>query len=185
MHLPHVNEDREGVLEKLHLKQPKRRRGRWVMPVGGGILVGAVSMYFADPDRGKRRRKMTLDRGMAVARRGARRAGRMERLTLSTARGWGSRVAHFPVGSEPIANDQMLTDRVLSQAFRGQGIHSGQVNVNVEDGIVVLHGALKTPEEIRNLESAVRSVSGVRGVKSYLHQKNTPAPPEDEPRMSA
>jgi BON domain len=185
MQLRHIGEDRTGFLEKMHLKRPKRRRGRWIMPVSGGLVAGAVGMYFADPDRGRRRRKITIDRGMAVARKGARRAGRMERLTVSTARGWGNRIIHFPLGSEPLANDQMLTDRVLSQAFRGQGIHSKQVNVNVEDGIVVLHGALRTPEEIRNLESAVRSVPGVRGVKSYLHQKNTPAPPENEGRMSA
>ena len=35
----------------------------------------------------------------------------------------------------------MVTDRILSQAFRNLDVSTGQININVEEGIAVLHGA--------------------------------------------
>src|SRR3954454_9536125 len=92
---------------------------------------------------------------------------------------------HLPYPPEAPANDQTLTDRVLSQAFRDLNVPKNRINVNVEDGVVVLHGVLEQQEHIRKVESAVKKVPGVRDVQSYLHLADTPAPqegPRDHPK---
>jgi cold shock CspA family protein len=79
------------------------------------------------------------------------------------------RIRRFPSQPEAVANDQMLTDRILSQAFRDRAIPHGRVNVNVQNGIAVLRGELDRPEQIREVEEAVEQIPGVRKVESYLH----------------
>lgn len=143
-----------------------------------GAIGGATAMYLADPDRGLRRRKIARDRGRAILRKGGRRAWRMSAYALSTMQGTVQHIRHLRDSPEPVADDQMLTDRVLSMAFRGLDIPHGHVNVNSERGVVVLRGALDHPEQIRNLEHAVRKVPGVQEVASYLHLRNTEPPDE-------
>jgi hypothetical protein len=139
---------------------------------------GAVAMYLADPDRGLRRRKVMKDRTMASLRKGRRRAGRTAIYLQSTATGKVKHALHARDEPAPVADDQMLTDRVLSMAFRELDIEHGGVNVNSERGIVVLRGVLDQPEDIRKLEQAVGSVPGVQEVVSYLHLPNTDPPSE-------
>jgi osmotically-inducible protein OsmY len=139
---------------------------------------GAVAMYLADPDRGLRRRKVMKDRALASVRKGGRRAGRTAVYLQSTATGKVKHALHARDEPAHVADDQMLTDRVLSMAFRELDIDQGGVNVNTERGIVVLRGVLDQPEDIRNLEQAVGRVPGVQEVISYLHLPDTDPPSE-------
>jgi osmotically-inducible protein OsmY len=64
---------------------------------------------------------------------------------------------------------------VESHIFRDPEVPQGRINLNVEDGVVVLRGQLERPEQIRHLEASVRKVPGVKGVKNLLHLPGAPA----------
>ena len=154
----------------------KQKQTWGLLLVGTGF--GAGVMYFADPERGKRRRKVTADRSMGVARHTSRRMMRAQRRAAAQITGKALELRHIRSQPEDVANDQMLTDRILSTAFRDFDFPHGQVNINVEDRVAVLHGVLEQPEAITKLEEAVRKTPGVTRVESYLHLPNTPAPQE-------
>ena len=84
------------------------------------------------------------------------------------------------VSAQP-PNDATLVQRVESQIMRGQEVPKGAININAEDGVVVLRGELDRPEQIRDLEGAARHVKGVRGVRNLLHLHGTPAPNKPAP----
>lgn len=55
-------------------------------------------------------------------------------------------------------------------------IDKSRINVNVEEGVVVLRGEVDRPEDIERIERRVRDVEDVTQVRNFLHLKNTPAP---------
>jgi osmotically-inducible protein OsmY len=159
-------------IETLLRKRSRRNRRFWrklILPVTAGGATGASVMYLADPERGRRRRAIARDRATAAVRRSSRRAERLGRRTGATLYGMMVRIRRFPSQPEAAANDQMLTDRILSQAFRDRDIPHGRVNLNVQNGTAVLRGELDRPEQIREVEEAVEHTPGVRKVESYLH----------------
>ena len=167
-YLPGYHEEKAPML---------KQKQTWGL-VLAGAGVGAGVMYFADPERGRRRRKVTADRSMGLIRQANRRMMRAERRTAAQLAGKAKEIRHFRDQPDDIANDQMLTDRILSTAFRDFEYPHHQVNINVEDRVAVLHGVLEEPEAINKLEEAVRKTPGVTRVESYLHLPNTPAPQE-------
>jgi hypothetical protein len=154
----------------------KKKQSWGLLLVGAGF--GAGVMYFADPERGKRRRRVTADRSMGAMRQANRRMMRTQRRATAQLAGKAQELRHLRDQPDDVANDQMLTDRILSTAFRDFDFPHGQVNINVEDRVAVLHGVLDQPEAIARLEDAVRKTPGVTRVESYLHLPNTPAPQE-------
>jgi hypothetical protein len=67
-------------------------------------------------------------------------------------------------------NDPALARKVESEIFRPADAPKGDVAVNVEYGVVFLRGTV--PEEkISELESAARSVDGVRDVENLLQAR--------------
>jgi osmotically-inducible protein OsmY len=73
-------------------------------------------------------------------------------------------------------DDQTLVDRVESEIFRDRGEVKGKVNINAEEGVVVLRGQLDSQDLIDDLVNAVREVDGVRNVENLLHLPGTEAP---------
>src|SRR5680860_1371714 len=150
----------------------RKRKSRFTVPGGhlatlvAGAGIGAGVMYYADPDRGRRRRKTTVDRSVAALRRAGRQVMSNERRSAARLSGSIIRLRH--VFDEPgeVANDEMLTDRILSQAFRDFDFPHGQVNLNVENRVAVLRGVLGQPDQINRLEKAVQNVPGVWRVES-------------------
>jgi osmotically-inducible protein OsmY len=65
---------------------------------------------------------------------------------------------------------------VRSEALRGEDVPAGEINVNVQDGVVQLRGELQRPELINELVDRVRGVQGVREVENLLHLPGTEAP---------
>jgi hypothetical protein len=152
----------------------RQRRGfnSWrdlMLPLTAGAATGATLMYMADPDRGRRRRAVARDRTFAAVRRSGRRADKLGRRTSSKLTGMASWAVHLPARSGQFVDDQMLTDRIMSQVFRDRAIPHGRVNINVQDGVAILRGVLDQPEQIRELREAVEHVRGVREVESHLH----------------
>ena len=102
---------------------------------------------------------------------------RRGRYAASRAEGLGHQIENAIAPEyEPEPNDATLTQRVESQILRGRDVPKGAININAEEGVVVLRGELDRPEQIRELEDAAAHVKGVRAVRNLLHLRNTPAP---------
>ncbi|MGH2356066.1 MAG: BON domain-containing protein [Chloroflexota bacterium] len=138
--------------------------------------AGAALVYFLDPDQGRRRRHITRDRAQATLRRGFDQVGRYGRFTAGKAYGISHDIGHL--GREQTAevlDDATLAQKVETEIFRDPAVPKGQINVNAENGVVVLRGELDHPERIKALEAEARRVPGVKGVENLLHLPGTPA----------
>jgi osmotically-inducible protein OsmY len=118
-----------------------------------GGAVGAALVYFFDPDNGRKRRKEAIKR-TAKAFRQTGRKGRPDDVTLAR--------------------------KVESEIFRDAEVPAGQINVNVEDGVVYLRGELEQPDLIEDLGAQARTVQGVRAVENLLHVPGEEAPTKAE-----
>jgi osmotically-inducible protein OsmY len=61
--------------------------------------------------------------------------------------------------------------------FRDPSIPKGQINVNAENGVVVLRGQVDSPDLIKELEKKARNVQGVRDVENLLQAAESPGAP--------
>ena len=142
----------------------------------GGSGLGLVLMYFFDPQSGKRRRHVVRDRTLAFFRRIGRAFARLGRRQQSYAYGLSQRALHLREQAKPGMDDVTLTRKIETVIFRDADAPKGQVDVNVEDGIVFLRGEVQTPEQYGQLEREARGVKGVRDVHNLLHLPGQAAP---------
>lgn len=75
-----------------------------------------------------------------------------------------------------VVDDQTLKAKVESEVFRETEAPRGDVNVNVDLGVVYLRGQLEDQSLIEELEQRVRAVQGVNRVENLLHTRGTEAP---------
>lgn len=138
-------------------------------------LIGAALAYLFDPQSGRRRRATLRDRSAALLRRGTRQAAHAGRGVAAEAYGVSQKVRHLR--EEPKEYDDVtLAQKVQSEIFRDPAIPKGQINVNAEDGIVVLRGEVDRPELMEELVERTRKVQGVRDVQNLLHLQGSPVP---------
>jgi hypothetical protein len=150
---------------------PKRR-------LGAGLAAGAAGAavaFFLDPVSGKRRRRVAKDWVAARTRGLARRGGQAGRYMGSRAYGTVESVRHRRDARIP-ENDQVLAHKVESELFQSIDIPAGRVNVNAENGVVVIRGQVDRADDVERIERAVRTIQGVRDVENLLHTPGTPAP---------
>jgi hypothetical protein len=138
--------------------------------------AGAAIAYFFDPDSGRRRRTVARDRSAAFVRRTGRRFGRVQRAAQAEAYGLTKKAQHLREEPKPTPDDVTLARKVETEIFRDADVPKGQINVNAENGVVVLRGEVGTPEMIRDLEERARKIHGVEDVENLLHLPGTPAP---------
>jgi hypothetical protein len=153
-----------------------RRRGPPMVPlpaIWAGAAAGAALTYFFDPDRGKARRVQTRDRLAAFLRRSGERAGRRARWTKGPIAGVAARIAGTFSKAEPM-NDATLTAKVESQLFRDPKVPKGRININAENGTVVLRGVAETRDQIEHLLAQTASIDGVRVARSLLRTADEP-----------
>lgn len=144
-----------------------------VFAVGGAL--GALLAYFFDPNNGTRRRHMLRDRVRAFLRSGGRQAGQAGRAAAAEAYGFSQKVQHLK--EEPKEyDDTTLADKIRSEVFRDLDVPKGNINVNVQNGVVQLRGEVPRPELIDDLVEQTRKVQGVREVENLLHGPGTQAP---------
>jgi hypothetical protein len=151
-------------------EQPKRNRFFAPLVALGGALVA----FFFDPTSGRRRRTQLAQRIPAFFRRRAREAGRMGRAATAEAYGVKQKVTHLREEPKDL-NDPALAAKVETILFRDAEVPKGQINVNVQDGVVQLRGEVPRPEMIDDLVEKARSIQGVREVENLLHLPGTPA----------
>lgn len=144
---------------------------------------GAAVTYFFDPERGRTRRIRAKDRSLATFRRIGRRTERLRRATGAETYGLWQKATHrTPADPEP--DDATLAHKVESEIFGDPNVPKGKINVNAEDGIVVLRGEVDNPEDVKGLEKRVRKIAGVVEVNNLLHLPGTPAQNKEPARQT-
>ena len=143
-----------------------------------GGLLGAAITYFFDPQNGRRRRAMLRDRSAGFVRQSGRSTARAGRAVAAEAYGVSQKAQHLKEEPKEF-DDATLAQKVQSEIFRDADVPKGQINVNAEDGIVVLRGEVEQPELIEELVERTRKVQGVRDVQNLLHLPGAPAPTKE------
>jgi osmotically-inducible protein OsmY len=153
-----------------------RGSGPWgvLLAAGTGVGLGAAAAYLLDPDRGRGRRARLADQAAAGARRLAHRAGQIGRLQAGRLEGVAEELLHRG-DARPILNDASLAKKVETELFRSRGVPKGAINVNVEDGVVVLRGEVGDESLRDRLEGLAGKVEGVEAVRNLLHLPGEPA----------
>jgi len=137
----------------------------------GGLGAGALTMYFADPNRGKRRRATLRD---AFVHSG--------HDIENFAQRFGRDVEHRAEGAvaetrRVFEDDDDVSDSVLEQRIRtvvGRAVsHPHAVELNCTGGSVFLGGWVLA-DEVAELTSAVRAVRGVRELSTFLNTTDHP-----------
>jgi BON domain len=143
--------------------------------------TAAALTYFFDPENGKRRRKMALDRTAGFFRRKVRLLDRGRRRAVSTGYGAVQKAKHRSEAEKPQPDDATLKAKVESEVFRDVRVPKGRVDVNAEDGVVYLRGEVDSPDLVVELEKATRNVHGVRQVENLLSAPRGPGAEGAEP----
>ena len=134
---------------------------------------GAALAYYLDSQQGRRRRHVTRDKVLSLAKQGTKRGRKLVHHVSADTRGYVERAKHARGGTGEL-DDATLVDKVESIVFRNRDVPKGRININAENGVVFLRGEVDRPELVEALEARVRKVRGVRGVENLLH---TPAEP--------
>jgi osmotically-inducible protein OsmY len=138
--------------------------------------LGAAATYFFHPQEGKRRRSMAQDRVSSMFRRSAQKGGELGQSVSSQAQGMAAKAGNLREEPKDQPDDVTLARKVESEIFRDDGVPKGQINVNAENGKIVLRGEVGQPEMIKDLEERARAVQGVSDVENLLHLPGTEAP---------
>lgn len=156
-----------------------RRRpgpGRFLAMGALGAAIGAAAAFLLDPQRGRSRRAQLVDRGTAWLRDARRDLERGTRQLTSTLEGKMSALRSGSAAEPPLLNDAALAMKVQSELFRDADVAKGDVNVNVEQGVVVLRGEVADSATGERLGDAARAIPGVWEVRNLLHLPGEPAP---------
>jgi osmotically-inducible protein OsmY len=144
--------------------------------LGIGAALGALLSFFLDPQGGRRRRHQVWFRTAGLVRHGVRRARHAARGVAAEAYGVRQKAMHLHEEPKGQPNDATLAAKVESEVLRDADMPKGRINVNAENGIVVLRGQVESPELIDELVARTRKVHGVQGVENLLHLPGTEAP---------
>ncbi|HET7520533.1 MAG TPA: BON domain-containing protein [Candidatus Limnocylindria bacterium] len=136
--------------------------------------LGAAAAFLLDPARGRARRARLVDQSAAKIRDAARGTRRTARLTASTVSGRLSALRGRRNTGET-ANDATLKERVESELLGDPRVSKGALNINAEQGIVVLRGEVPDEEMRSLLEERAGQVRGVWYVENLLHLPGEPA----------
>jgi hypothetical protein len=165
-------------------RMPRRGGSPTRLTVVTGAIAGAAAVYFFDPERGHARRALLADWLGARLRRGWRTVNQVGARTTSSAAAFPQRMVQLRSIRPRPADDLTLRDRVESEVFRNPDLPKGQINFDVESGVVTIRGQVDNAYQIANVEKAVMKVPGVAGVENLLHVEGTPAPNKAESRKS-
>jgi osmotically-inducible protein OsmY len=105
--------------------------------------IGAALAYFFDPDNGRRRRKAAIKRLAGLAQK-------------------------LPSKGAAQPGDEQLARNVETEIFSDADVPKDKINVDAENGKVVLRGEAESPAMIDELVSKARGVQGVEDVESLL-----------------
>lgn len=128
--------------------------------------AGALTMYFSDPDRGKRRRALLADTLVHSGHDVGKFARRFSRDVEHHVEGSVAETHHL-FDADDVVSDTVLEQRIRTAAGRAVA-HPGALEVNCTEGSVFLGGWV-LDDEVNELISCVRSVRGVRDLSTFLN----------------
>lgn len=137
----------------------------------GAFGAGALTMYFADPNRGRRRRATLRDVFVHSGHEVKRFAQRFGRDVEHRAEGTVAETCRLFKGDDDVS-DSVLEQRIRTAVGRVLS-HPHAVEVNCTGGSVFLGGWVLT-DEVEELTSAVRSVRGVKELSTFLNTTDYP-----------
>lgn len=140
------------------------KNGRWRATLVGIYGAGAFTMYFLDPQRGKRRRVELKDALVHSGHRVQKFAGRFSRDFTHRFEGTVAETKGF--FRDERVSDELLEQRVRSALGRAVS-HPHAIDVKCKDGSVTLSGWILA-EESKDLEEAVQAVRGSQEVATFL-----------------
>ena len=142
-----------------------------------GLLgLGAGLRYFFDREQGRARRAQLQSRLGGMFRGRARQVSQLGTSAGEQATGTAQKIQDLQAEVTEPPDDVTLTRKVETEIFRDDSVPKGQINVNAENGKIVLRGEVGQPEMISDLEQRARSVQGVEDVENLLHLPGAEAP---------
>ncbi len=141
---------------------------RWTagLALVAGTALGAAIMYYADPHRGKARRKELEQKGARVARQAGHEVTKKIEDLLNRAKGLLAEAETTIECREQGVDDEILTERVRSHLGHFTP-HAQAIETEVMQGVVALRG--KIPKERRRaVVNEVLAIHGVKGVRDLL-----------------
>lgn len=152
------------------------RRGAF-LPTVLGALLGALTAYLLDPDKGSERRSRLREALNGRLGHVRDRIEQRRRWSIDMLEGRLDQVRQ-PGETGAALNDASLAAKVETELFADQSISKGKINVNVEEGVVVLRGEVDTAKQRTDLVRRARRIPGVADVTSLLHLPGEAAPAE-------
>jgi uncharacterized membrane protein len=136
----------------------------------GAFGAGVLTMYFADPHRGKRRRAVLKDAIVHFDHD-------LQRFGRRFGRDFEHRIEGAIAETQHLFDQEQVSDAVLEQRIRtalGRAVsHPGVIEVNCTEGSVFLGGWV-LGSEVDEVNSAVRSVRGVKELSTFLNTTDHP-----------
>ena len=172
--LTKMREELESMAEQ---RLPRREAGGGsrIVALLLGAGAGALGAYLLDPDRGRSRRARLTDQAAALMRRGGRQLDRTGRLVTAAVEGKAQALRHAGPDEAP-ANDAALVEKVESELYRDPTVPKGAININAENGVIVIRGELPDIETRERIEAAIRRIPGVWDVSDLTHLVGEAAP---------
>jgi uncharacterized membrane protein len=137
----------------------------------GAFGAGALTMYFADPNRGRCRRATLRDAFVHSGHEVERFAQRFGRDVEHRAEGVVAETRHLFEGDDDVS-DSVLEQRIRTAVGRAVS-HPHAVEVNCTGGSVFLGGWVLA-DEVAELTNAVRAVRGVKELSTFLNTTDHP-----------
>jgi uncharacterized membrane protein len=137
----------------------------------GAAGVGAALVYFLDRDRGARRRHLVADQFVHATKKTADALGVTGRDLSNRSRGLAATVRSRLV-DDGGGDDVVIADRVRAELGRLVS-HPGAIEVQVQNGNVLLRGPVLTDEADQLIEG-VKKVRGVSEVESQIERRDSP-----------
>lgn len=137
-----------------------------------GAAVGAVAMYIADPEMGRRRRALARDKVEHLANKTGDALDATNKDLNNRVQGIWAEVSRRLFGPSRVSDDQLLVERVRAKLGRAVS-HPHAVKVEAQQGRVILSGPILEHEKEPLLE-LVRDVPGVVDVVDNLQAYKEP-----------
>lgn len=135
----------------------------------GALALGGATMYWLDPDHGRRRRGRLHDLGLHFATEARELVGKGSRDLRQRASGTMAELRRAMGGDDP--SDEVLIERVRAEIGR-VSTHPHALDVNAEDGRVTLSGPILA-HEADEVCSRARRVRGVHAIEDRLERHAT------------
>lgn len=144
--------------------QTRNRETPWMNWLGG-IALGALAMYIADPAEGRRRRSLLQDKVTHYSRETQRMVGGTMRDARNRLSGLQAEALRklSPRQAKPIDN-HVLEARVRSRIARAFP-HAEDIGVEANEGVITLRGLV----DVDTGQHLIALVEGIPGVEAISH----------------